>query len=198
MKNIIKSIAKRILFRPRGVNLGRNSFFYFPRWIYNPHRIRVGDNCLVGKFSIIHPMSSYNGQSLNGRIVIGDNVYIGGFCQIHVMDELEIGDGAVLSEHVYVSDIFHGMELNKGLIMRQPLHSKGTVKIGANVFIGYGCSILPGVSLGDHCVVGTRSVVTHSFPAGSMIAGAPAKLIKQLNFSTGEWLPVMPAKNGEI
>jgi acetyltransferase-like isoleucine patch superfamily enzyme len=38
-----------------------------------------------------------------------------------------------------------------------------------------------GVNLGDYCVVGANSVVTHSFPAGSVIAGAPARLVKTLD-----------------
>lgn len=103
------------------------------------------------------------------------------------MDLVEIGSGCVLSEHVYVSDIAHGLDPRGGFIMEQPLESKGPVRIGKNVFIGYGCSILPGVTLGDHCVVGTRSVVTHSFPAYSMIAGSPARVVKQYNPITGQW-----------
>lgn len=50
-----------------------------------------------------------------------------------------------------------------------------------------GCSVLPGVTLGDHCVVGTRSVVTHSFPPYSMIDRSPARLIKTFNPMSGKW-----------
>ena len=168
--------------------MGRGSWILLPRWIYNSDRIQMGQDCFVGRFAIFHPLTNYNGQAHEGRITLGNNVYIGGFSQIHAMGELEIGDGCVLSEHVYVSDIAHGLNPRNGPIMEQPIESKGPVRIGKNVFIGFGCSILPGVTLGDYCVVGTRSTVTNSFPLGSMVSGSPARLIKRFDFESGQWI----------
>ncbi|MBU2258230.1 MAG: acyltransferase, partial [Candidatus Omnitrophica bacterium] len=54
------------------------------------------------------------------------------------------------------------------------------VAIEDECFIGAHSFILKGVRLGRHCVVGANSVVTRSFPANSVIAGAPAKLIRML------------------
>lgn len=188
MRSFLKSIAKRLLFRPRGMKrMGRNSRVLPPRWIHHPERIEMGADCFVGRMGIMHPLAAYHGTPQAGEIVLGDNVYIGGFVQIHAMGRLEIGDGCVLSEHVYVSDIAHGLDPRAGPIMEQPIESKGPVKIGKRVFIGFGCSVLPGVTLGDHCIVGTRSVVTRSFPAYSMIAGSPARLIGKFNHETGRW-----------
>ena len=103
------------------------------------------------------------------------------------MDEITIGDGCVLSEHVYITDLMHGLHPDQGLIMQQPLQSKGPVRIGSGCFLGYRAAIMPGVTLGDHCVVGANSVVTKSFPAYSMLVGSPARLVRSYNRKTAKW-----------
>jgi acetyltransferase-like isoleucine patch superfamily enzyme len=138
-------------------------------------------------------MRDYEFIPCSGRITIGDDVYVGGYSQIHAMEHIQIGDGAVLSEFVYISDTSHGFNPRAGLIMKQPLELKGPVTIGMHVFLGYGSTVLPGCNLGDHCIVGARSIVTRSFPAYSMVAGIPAKLIKTYDHASGEWLRVSGA-----
>ncbi|MDF7809353.1 acyltransferase [Pontiellaceae bacterium B12219] len=55
------------------------------------------------------------------------------------------------------------------------------IKVGNNVFIGMGCTILPGVIIGDNVVIGAGSIVTKSLPANGVYAGIPAKKIKSLD-----------------
>jgi acetyltransferase-like isoleucine patch superfamily enzyme len=183
----IKKIVKSIRHRPKIKKIGSNSFVLYPRAIFNGQRIYIGDNSIIGKFSVLHPVIKYNDTDYSPEIIIGNDVYIGGYNQIHCMDSISIGDGCVLSEHVYISDIAHGYDPEAGLIMKQDINCKGPVQIGEHTFIGYGVSVLPGVTLGKHCIVGTRSVVTHSFPDYSMIAGSPAKLVKKYNVDTKKW-----------
>lgn len=168
--------------------MGSGSMVMLPRWLHNRDRIRIGARCTIGRFAIFNPMVEYSGLPQSGHIHVGDDVYIGGFSQIHSMHTLEIGEGSVLSEHVYISDTAHGLNPLAGPIMAQPLESKGPVRIGRHVFIGFGASLLPGVTLGDYCVVGARSVVTRSFPAYSMVAGMPARLVKVFDLERREWV----------
>lgn len=58
------------------------------------------------------------------------------------------------------------------------LDASKRISIGDNVLIGVGTKIIKDVEIGDNCIIGAMSVVTHSFPANSIIAGNPAKLIK--------------------
>lgn len=53
----------------------------------------------------------------------------------------------------------------------------GKIKIGNHVFIGANATILPGVTVGDYAVIGAGSVVTHDVPAGTVVAGVPARAI---------------------
>lgn len=56
----------------------------------------------------------------------------------------------------------------------------GPIKIGSNVFVGYGVIILPGTVIEDNCVIGAGSVVRGVIPANSVAAGVPARRIKSL------------------
>jgi acetyltransferase-like isoleucine patch superfamily enzyme len=55
---------------------------------------------------------------------------------------------------------------------------KRDVHLGHNVWVGYGASVLRGVSIGDNAVVGTSSVVTRDVPANAVVGGVPARLIR--------------------
>jgi acetyltransferase-like isoleucine patch superfamily enzyme len=52
------------------------------------------------------------------------------------------------------------------------------VRVGANVWIGYGAQILRGVSVGDNAIVGASAVVTRDVPANAVVAGVPARVIR--------------------
>ena len=54
------------------------------------------------------------------------------------------------------------------------------VTLGRNVWVGANVSILPGVTIGDHCVIGAGSVATHSIPANSVAYGAPCEVAREI------------------
>jgi acetyltransferase-like isoleucine patch superfamily enzyme len=174
--------------RPMGLaSLGKSSFVERPQRLIARGSIRIGHGTQILAHSVMMPIRKYLGQRFTPEIEIGNDVYIGRYVYFTACQKIVIGDGCVLSECVYISDLTHGFDPRGGLIARQPLASKGPVEIGANCFLGYRVTVMPGVKLGEWCIVGAHSVVTRSFPAYSMIAGAPARLLKVYSPDSQEW-----------
>ncbi|WP_352232128.1 DapH/DapD/GlmU-related protein [Marivivens sp. LCG002] len=78
----------------------------------------------------------------------------------------------------------HGHTRTDIPIIAQGEAEERPVKIGNDVWIGTRSIILPGVSIGDHSIIGAGSIVTKSFPAYSVIGGNPAQLIRSRNSLT--------------
>lgn len=150
--------------------------------------ISIGERTFIQHHAWLSATTSYAGESYQPEIVIGNDVYIGDFSSIIAINRVTIEDGCVLSNYVYISDSAHGIDPAKGSIMHQKLFSKGGVRIGRSTFIGYRVCVMPGVTLGEHCVVGANAVVTKSFPAYSMLAGVPAQLVKRYSFAEKRWV----------
>lgn len=104
------------------------------------------------------------------QLIIGDS-YINSDCVIRATKEIIIGDGCAIGCHFTVLDSnFH--EIN-GKMKSAPVTIEDNVWIGANV------TILPGVVVGRGSVIAAGSVVTKSVPPNSLVAGVPAKVIKE-------------------
>lgn len=116
------------------------------------------------------------------QIIIGDNVAIGWDNQISAGHKIVIGDNVLMGSRIHISDISHGSSVREELEippLYRPHFSKGPTIIESNVWIGNNVAILPNVIIGKNCVVGANSVVTRSFPDNCIIAGCPAKIIKE-------------------
>ena len=111
------------------------------------------------------------------NIFLGEDCFINFNCTILDETKVTIGDNAFLGPNISIYTACHPLEAerrNKFIEWAEP------VTIGNNVWIGGDVTILPGVSIGDNVVIGAGSVVTKSFPSNVVIAGNPAKLIKEI------------------
>ena len=187
-----RSLLRRLLRHPPSglLGFGKASYIAKPYCIQGRKHITIGDRVTVGKNSWISAIDYYEGHKYAPKILIDSDTYIGQHVCIIAISNLKIGVGCVLSEYVYITDSAHGLDPTAGLIMKQPLNTKGPVNIGNSTFIGYRACIMPGVTLGKHCIVGANSVVTKSFPDYSMIVGTPANLVKRFSFESNSWINV--------
>jgi lipopolysaccharide O-acetyltransferase len=179
------SLLKRLGFllypRPFGIGgMGRRSVVMLPRRLQGAGHVHIGSDVVVQAHAWIAAIDRWGDAVYAPRIAIADHVRIGSHAVITAVEQVEIGEGCLLSEHVFMSDHVHETVPGPVPPTRQPLAKRGPVRIGRHCFIGIRACIMGGVTLGDYCVVGANSVVTRSFPAGSVVAGAPARLLKSL------------------
>ena len=118
--------------------------------------------------------SVYEHVLVYGKPRVGKNVWIGAFTLIDATGGLEIGDGCDIS--VGVKILTHSTHLRCVSERKQDTVCK-PVKIGRCTFIGTNAVILPGVKIGDHCVIGAGAVVTKDVPSRSVATGVPARVV---------------------
>lgn len=88
---------------------------------------------------------------------------------------IEIGDHTLIGYNVSFITHDGGVFIFRG---EDPsFNVYGKIKIGSNTFIGHNTTILPGVTIGDNCVIGASSIVTKSIPDGVVVAGSPCRYI---------------------
>lgn len=147
-------------------------------------RIIIGKNTTIGRHSVLGVWKQYGNQSFAPKLQIGDDCHLGEFNHISTIDSVVIGNGLLTGRFVIISDNNHG-EFNKENVnvppIKRELSSKGGIVIGDNVWIGDKCTILSGVSIGNGCIIAANSVVTQNVPSYTVVAGVPAKIIKQLS-----------------
>ena len=108
---------------------------------------------------------------------IGAKTVLGQECTISAYQHVSIGRECVIADRVMLIDFDHGMVEVDRPIRLQGIY-KRDVRVGNNVWIGYGACILRGVTVGDNAVIGTNAVVTHDVPANAVVGGVPAKVIR--------------------
>ena len=194
MKKNIKQIATFIWHPIVSIVLllkGTRHFTILPQLTINCfHNITIGNHFYLGRNSRFLLISEYKGCSYEPGISIGNNVSIGNRFSALSAAPITIGDNALLASDILITSENHGMDpeqyesYSMNPLIAQP------VTIGAGCWIGEKVIILPGVSLGDKCIVAAGSVVNKSFPPYTLIAGVPAKAIKTYSKEKHEWIHV--------
>jgi acetyltransferase-like isoleucine patch superfamily enzyme len=152
-----------------GVTVGKHLMAEGPVGLLDGTKIFIGDYVRLGK-------DIYLGAFSTGCLKVGSHSYIGRCSIILAHKSVKIGDNCLIAPGCHITDVNHGIEPDT-LIRKQPLVSE-PIQIGDDVWIGAGCSILPGVKIGDGAIIGARSVVTKDVPANAIMVGSPAKLLR--------------------
>lgn len=166
------------------VNMGKNVT------IQHPECLHFGKGVGVGKYTYFLPCTEFAGIKYSPKIVIGDGTWIGIRNSFACIDRIEIGKNVLFAGYVHITDHSHGYEDINEPMKWQQLITKGPVIIEDDCWLGFACEILSGVHIGKHSIVAARAVVTHDVPSYSIVAGNPARIVKQYSFETKQWVKV--------
>jgi len=129
------------------------------------------------------------------KLKFGRSVQVNDYVHIGVVEYVEIEDDVLIGSHVLITDHNHGIykgfevsDINEKKI-NQKLSSSPII-IKKNVWIGDGCYILPGVTVGENSIIGANSVVNDNIPPNTIAVGSPAKAIKKWSNSKKSWIDI--------
>lgn len=132
---------------------------------------------IIGKNVRICSSATFIGS---GQLIIGDNTWIGHRCLISASSLIHIGANCDIAPNVYIGNGTH--------IITPWCDRIASIEICKDIVIGDGCwigvnsTILPGVEIGNKCVIAAGSVVTHSFVSNCcLLAGVPAAIKKEIS-----------------
>lgn len=161
-------------------------------------QLTLGENVTVKSSFLSNLVGLYSRTVIvtrapGAQIRIGDNVGISG-ATIYARKGIFIGENTAIGGNCKILDNdFHPLEAETRVKLLHDPHGGDSnlipareIRIGKNCFLGCNSLILKGTVLGDNCVVGAGAVVCGKFPANSVIAGNPARVIRTLDTSEGE------------
>jgi acetyltransferase-like isoleucine patch superfamily enzyme len=168
------------------------------RWRINRHMARAGafirypvegevlealdqGRLAIGEGTLLEP-GCWLTLGPRARIQIGRGCFLNRGTMLAAVDRIEIGDHVMFANNCFVGDGDHRYDDPDRPVTWQGFTSQGPVRIGSNCWFGVNCVVTSGVSLGERCVIGANSVVIDDLPPGVIAAGAPARVIREIQF----------------
>lgn len=152
-------------------SIGRNVVLEEGALIFNPQTITLGDNVYVGHYTIL---KGYHKNEMR----IDDNTWIGQMCFLHSAGGIRIGKSVGIGPGVKILTAVHGEGALSNPVINNQLEFREVV-IEDGCDIGIGAIILPGVHVGKGAMIGAGSVVTKDVEDYTVVAGNPAKLLRE-------------------
>lgn len=187
--HLLKRIKSKIytkLLSPSFFDIGCKSSIIPPLRFGNLSQIQLGKGVTIHSNCWIQVVSGEK-QPTSPKIIIHNYTAIGMNATISAVKKIVIKEHVFTGRNVYISDHGHEFQDTTKPIAAQDIGKIAEVRIGAYTWLGQNSVILPGVTIGMHCVIGANSVVSHDIPDYSVAVGAPARVIKAYNNETQCW-----------
>ncbi len=153
----------------QGMEIGRGSRFSTLEVTW-PHKVSLGENCSLEHDIYLNAAGAY---SDGVSIQLGAGCFVGNGCEFNISHRLTVGENTLIAAGTRFIDHNHGIAAGAP-IKHQP-ETSAPITVGPDVWIGANSLILQGVTIGEGAVVAAGSVVTHSVPAFTVVAGCPAR-----------------------
>ena len=129
----------------------------------------------LGDYSVVESFACINNAV--GDVIIGDHTRIG----LHntIIGPVTIGSHVNLAQGITITALNHNFDDSEKRIDQQGISTKEVV-LEDDIWVGANAVILPGVTIGTHAVVAAGAIVTKDVPPHSLVAGVPAKVIRQI------------------
>ena len=169
--------------------MGPGSCIAFPPGaVFGEAAIEIGADTLVGPFvSLAAGMPGMPAAPGAPIVTIGARCSIGRGTSIVGLRRIEIGDDVAIAPNVYITDHNHRYD-DVSVPIAGQWPAEDPVRIGAGSWLGTGVIVLPGSDIGCHVTVAAGSVVRGVVPDRSVVAGAPAKVVREHRREEG-WVP---------
>jgi acetyltransferase-like isoleucine patch superfamily enzyme len=140
-------------------------------------KLEIGKDAVVrlGRWSWIGHGSKIRAHE--GEVQIGAKTVLGQECTISCFQHISVGRECIVADRVMLIDFDHGVVEVERPIRDQGIY-KRDVRVGHNVWVGYGACFLRGITVGDNAVIGTYAVVSKDVPANAVVAGIPARVLR--------------------
>ena len=126
---------------------------------------------IADSVTVFPPLTSDFGRNLR----IGQRVFINSGCRFQDQGGVRIGDDCLIGHNTVFATLNHHLDpARRTDLLPAP------VVLGRNVWVGANVTILPGVRIGDDAVVAAASVVTRDVPAGAVVMGSPARVVRDV------------------
>ena len=193
---ILKQILKRlyvVMIHPYiSIKLmlkGTKGFIILPQMtINNIDKLHLGSNVRIGRNSRFLLLESYQGKNHVSDVTIGNNAYIGNRFTVLSGAPIHIDEDCLIADDVLITSENHGMDPETCKSYGDNPLQVEKITIGKGCWIGAKAVILPGVELGEKCIVAAGAVVNRSFAPYTIIGGVPAKALKTFNFDKHQWV----------
>lgn len=139
--------------------------------------IVFGDRCTVGRLASIRPTNVLIDEPGEG-MRMGDHSNIGSYCYVGCSGFVSIGSGVMMGQRVNLLAENHNHE-RIDLPMKDQGVTRGSIIIEDDCWLGAGCSVLAGVRVGHGSIIAAGAVVTKDVPPLSIVAGVPARVVRQ-------------------